>query len=87
MSMHVSLGLLEGFVREKVSQGEYGSNSEVIREGHQLLQQREALWQDTVRAKIEEGIASCIAGRTVPADQAWVELRAWREAQISKLPK
>lgn len=84
MSMNVSLGMLEDFVREKVAQGEYGTASEVVREGLRLLKRREELWQAKVRAKIEEGMASCRAGRTVPAEQAWTELHAWRDLQKKK---
>ena len=84
MSMNVSLGMLEDFVRNKVAQGEYETASEVVREGLRLLKRREELWQAKIRAKIEEGMASCRAGRTVPADQAWAELHAWRNQQQKK---
>jgi len=81
MSMNVTLGLLEKFVREKVARGEYETASEVVRGALRLLKRREELWQAKIRAKIEEGMASCRAGRTAPAGQAWPELRAWREAR------
>ena len=76
MSMNVSIGPLEEFVREKVNQGEYASSSEVIREGLRLLKRREELWQAKVRAKIEEGMASLRAGRVVPAEKVWAKLEA-----------
>jgi antitoxin ParD1/3/4 len=85
MSMNVSLGLLEEFVREKVARGEYETASEVVRDALRLLKRREELWQARIHAKIEEGMASCRASRTVPAEQAWSELRAWREEQMNNL--
>lgn len=84
MSMNVSLGMLEDYVRNKVAQGEYETASEVVREGLRLLKRREELWQAKIHAKIEEGMASCRAGRTVPSDQAWSELHAWRDQQQKK---
>ncbi len=83
--MNVSLGLLEEFVREKVARGEYETASEVVRDALRLLKRREELWQARIHAKIEEGMASCRASRTVPAEQAWSELRAWREEQMNNL--
>ena len=86
MSLTVSLeDSLEEFAREKVSQGEYGSVSEVVRDGLLLLQRREDTWKKEMRAKIEEGLAQCRAGLTVPGDQAWAELKAWRDEQMKKL--
>lgn len=83
MSMNVSVGPLEDFVREKVSQGEYASTSEVVREGLRLLKRREELWQAKVRAKIEEGMASLRAGRTVSA----AEVKAKVEARIVEVER
>ena len=80
MSINVSVGKLEEFAREKVKQGEYETVSEVVREGLRLLKRREELWQAKVRAKVEEGMASLRAGRTIPPDdEAWAELRARRQ--------
>ena len=87
LSMNVSVGNLEEFAREKVAQGEYGSVSEVVREGLRLLKRREELWQAKIRARIEEGMASCRAGRTVPGEQVWRELQAWRAKQKKKLER
>jgi len=80
MSMNVSVGPLEAFVREKVNQGEYASSSEVVREGLRLLKRREELWQAKIQAKIEEGVASLRAGRTIPAEKVWAKV----EARITK---
>ena len=87
MSINVSVGKLEEFARKKVSQGEYGSVSEVVREGLRLLKRREELWQAKVRAKIEEGMASLRAGRTIPSGEAWAELRARRKAVLTSRSK
>jgi antitoxin ParD1/3/4 len=88
MSMNVSVGALEEFVRQKVDQGEYASSSEVVREGLRLLKRREELWQAKVQAKIEEGMASLRAGRVIPGDEVWADLRARREAALqSQVPK
>ncbi len=87
MSINVSIGKLEQYAREKVSQGEYESVSEVVREALRLLKQREELWQAKVRAKIEEGMASLRAGRTIPAEEVWSDLRARREAALQKRDK
>jgi putative addiction module CopG family antidote len=86
MSLNVSLeDSLEEFAREKVSCGEYRSVSEVVREGLLLLQRREDAWKKEMQAKIEEGIADCLAGRTVPDEQAWAEFDAWRDEQMKQL--
>ena len=87
MSMNVSLGMLEDFVREKVNRGEYETASEVVRDALRLLKRREEMWQAKIRAKIEEGMASCRAGRTIPAERAWSEMRAWRDEQKKTLPR
>jgi putative addiction module CopG family antidote len=85
MSLNVSLEeSLEEFAREKVSRGEYGSVSEVVGEGLRLLQ-REDDWKKSVAAKIEVGMAQCRAGLTVPHEQAWAELKAWRDEQMKHL--
>ena len=85
MSMNVSLGLLEEFVRQKVAQGDYETASEVVRDGLRLLKRREELWKARIQVQIEGGMASCRAGRTVPAERAWSELHAWRDKQKKKL--
>lgn len=85
MSMNVSVGALEEYVREKVAQGEYASSSEVVREGLRLLMRREELWKAKVRAKIEEGVAELRAGRAIPGKEAFAKLRAWQEEQKKAL--
>lgn len=86
MSLNVSLeASLEEFARDKVTCGDYGSVSDVVRDGLLLLQRREDLWKKEMQAKIEEGVAQCRAGLTVPAEQAWAELKAWRDEQMKAL--
>lgn len=87
MSVNVSIGNLEEYALEKVAQGEYESVSEVVREGLRLLKRREELWQAKIRAKIDEGMADCRAGRTVPAEEAWEKFRAWRTEQEASLTR
>ena len=86
MSLNVSLEeSLEEFARDKVSRGEYGSVSEVVRDGLLLLQRREDAWKKGMEAKIEEGMAQCRTGLTGPGEQAWAELKAWRDEQMKHL--
>lgn len=83
MSMNVSVGSLEEYAREKVAQGEYASVSEVVRDGLRLLKRREELWKAKVRSKIEEGMASLRAGRTIPAEEVIAKV----EARISEIER
>jgi antitoxin ParD1/3/4 len=77
--LNVSIGeSLEDFVREKVTHGDYSSESEVVQESLRLMQRQEA-WKAEISAKIEEGMASVRAGRTVPSEEAWAILRARRD--------
>ena len=58
-----------------MTQGEYGSLSEVVREGLRLLKRREELWQAKVHAKIEEGMAQLRAGQVISGDEVFAEVR------------
>jgi antitoxin ParD1/3/4 len=57
--MNVSIGeRLEKFVTKLVEEGRYGSNSEVVREGLRLVEEREAKLQalrETINASIARG--------------------------------
>ncbi len=54
----ISLGEhLSAFVEDQVSQGRYGSASEVVRAGLRLLEEREAKLR-ALRAAIDEGLES-----------------------------
>lgn len=65
---------LEGFVREKVAQGEYESASEVMREAVRLLKRRDELWKREVQGKIAAGLDSLKSGHTVLAEEVWAKL-------------
>jgi len=75
MPSSVDLGpKLEGVVSRLVSQGRYGSKSEVIREGIRLVEEREKRMIELDRA-LERGLADVAAGRTRPAEEVFAELR------------
>ena len=65
---------LEGVVAKLVSEGRYGSKSEVIREGIRMVDEREKRLQALSRA-LERGLADVKAGRTRPAEEVFAELR------------
>jgi putative addiction module CopG family antidote len=81
MSMTVSLGSMEEFVREKVAQGDYRSVEEVLCAGLRLLQRQDDAWKADVRQKIEEGLADVRAGRVVDGEEAFARVFAWIEKQ------
>jgi len=87
MSFRISLTpSLENFVREKVAQGEYDSASEVMREALRLLKGREELWKVEAQAKIEKGMASLRAGRTVPEGDVWAKLEKIAQSSTGSYP-
>jgi antitoxin ParD1/3/4 len=64
MTVSVDLGKqLEDFMASLVASGRYGSMSDVLRAGVEMVQQRE-LDLAGFDAKIEEGLADVDAGRT-----------------------
>ncbi|MCV0382112.1 MAG: type II toxin-antitoxin system ParD family antitoxin [Erythrobacter sp.] len=69
---------LEEFVRELVSRGRYNSKSEVLREGVRLVQDREARLV-ALNGAIAEGLQDLFAGRVIPADQVFDDIK--RELQ------
>jgi antitoxin ParD1/3/4 len=76
MASSVNLGdALEAFITEAVKTGRYGSRSEVLREGVRLVQEREALWAK-FEAEIGKGLDDVEAGRTIPAEEVFRELKA-----------
>jgi putative addiction module CopG family antidote len=81
MSMNITLGSFEEFVREKVALGEYRSVEEVLCAGLRLLQRRDDAWKARVSEKIEEGLASARAGHVVPGEQVFADFRAWLDEQ------
>jgi antitoxin ParD1/3/4 len=72
MSLNVSLTPeLEELVRAKVSSGQYGSASEVVREALRLLIERDEQLQArlvTLRAALRDGLEQLDEGRSVPLD-------------------
>lgn len=76
MPISVDLGAkLEQAVAELVSEGRYGSKSEVLREGVRLVQEREKRLA-VLDAKIAEGLADAEAGRLLTHEQVFAELEA-----------
>ncbi len=78
--MNVSIGeRLEGLVAKLVADGRYGSNSEVVREGLRLVEEREAklkALQEMLNASVQEG------GSHSPDDVA-----AYLDAEAAKLER
>ena len=71
---------LETFVNEMVRSGRYGSESEVIREGVRMIEDRETRLT-TLDRSIARGLADAAAGRTRDADAVFDRLEAkYREA-------
>ena len=82
MSIHAELGSrLEDFVSELVASGRYNSANDVLREGVQLIQEREARLAE-LDASIARGIASADAGRVKPAAEVFDRLEAKYRAMI-----
>jgi antitoxin ParD1/3/4 len=76
MAISADLGpVLEKFVDTLVEKGRYNSKSEVIREGIRLVQEREARLA-AMHAEIEIGLADLRAGRVVPAEEVYAQLRS-----------
>jgi antitoxin ParD1/3/4 len=65
---------LERMVRAEVEQGTYASNSEVIRDALRERYKRAKLKE--LDAALDRGIADVEAGRSMPAAQAFDQIRA-----------
>ena len=61
------------FISAQVSEGRYGSASEVVRAGLRLLEQQEARLV-VLRAALVEGERSAVSARTV--DDVWAAVKA-----------
>ena len=84
MAISVELGgNLDAIVDDLVTNGRYGSKSEVLREGVRLVQERESRLAELL-AKIDEGLASADAGEGRPAEEVFAELRAKIAARSDK---
>lgn len=64
---------LEGYVRQLVESGRYGSKSEVLREGVRLIQDRETRLA-SLDASIMRGVADADARRAKPAEEVFRRL-------------
>lgn len=75
MAISADLGEnLEKVVNDLVENGRYNSKSEVLREGVRLVQEREARLRE-LDAMLAEGQADIDAGRTIPAEEVFAEIR------------
>ena len=82
MASSVNLGeKLEATVDKLVSEGRYGSRSEVLREGVRLIQERETALK-RFEAEIQKGLDDVAAGRTHPAEEVFEELLAELRAKL-----
>ncbi|EEA01421.1 putative addiction module antidote protein, CopG/Arc/MetJ family [Burkholderia sp. H160] len=73
---------LEGYIAKLVESGRYGSESEVLREGVKLIQDRE-LKLKALDAIIDRGIVDSEAGRGTPATDVFDRLEAKYHAMAS----
>ena len=74
MPSSVNLGpKLEDVVDRLISDGRFGSRSEVLREGVRLVQERES-WLEMVERKVAEGRAQLAAGEGIELDAAFTRL-------------
>ena len=75
MAISADLGeVLEKVVTDLVENGRYNSKSEVLREGVRLVQEREARLRE-MDAMIQAGLDDIDAGRTIPAEEVFAELK------------
>jgi antitoxin ParD1/3/4 len=85
MPFSVDLGnKLEAFVERLVKSGRYNSKSEVLREGIRLVQERETRLT-ALQASLARGLADADAGRMMPAEQVFAEMRAKYRTMAEKV--
>ncbi len=91
MALSVTVGeRFEKFVKEQVESGRYNNVSEVVRAGLRLLENDEDLRKRKLAeldAALARGIADAEAGRVVPAEQVFAELRARYQAMADRRDK
>ena len=76
MAVSAELGKpLEDYLKKLVASGRYRSQSEVLREGVRLVQERETRLE-ALDALLAEAIDDVKAGRTRPAKEVFGELKA-----------
>ena len=64
----------ESAVAELVGSGRFASEAEVLREGVRLLRAREAMLK-VLDPPLQRGMADAAAGRTVPPEEVFAELK------------
>ena len=78
-TMNISLPQeLEVFVHAKVNSGEYAHASEVVRDALRVFMQNEAEKLEWLRKAVARGIADADAGRLIPAERAFEEVKRRR---------
>jgi antitoxin ParD1/3/4 len=82
MAISVDLGPgLETMMDDLVSMGRYASQTEVLREGLRLVQEREAMLAK-LNAELEKGMEDIRQGRFRPAEEVFDALEARLAARI-----
>ena len=73
--------VLEQYVTDLVGSGLYNSRDDVLRDGLRFMHSRDTRLAD-LHASIMRGIADADAGRTMPLDEAFDEVRAQLKARL-----
>lgn len=79
------------YIEEQIRSGRAASQEEVLREGLQLLMDRDAeerrkyeAWRDETRRKIEIGYQQSLSGEMVDGEEAFEQLRLQIEARKAR---
>ena len=82
MAENADLGnVLEKYVTDLVDSGLYNSRDDVLRDGVRFMHSRDTRLAD-LHASIMRGIADADAGRVMPLDEAFDEVRAQLKARL-----
>ena len=73
--------VLEKYVTDLVDSGLYNSRDDVLRDGVRFMHSRDTRLAD-LHASIMRSIADADAGRTMPLDEAFDEVRAQLKARL-----